>query len=86
MKTLGLVAILFFVSGCAPVKTMQELETEAAITGDWSAVEKRERLTARRDSGIDCPAGTMSFCQTYGGQESCGCIARHSMRDIFARR
>jgi hypothetical protein len=37
---LGLLLVLF---ACAPVPTLEELEDEAMLTGDWSKVEAREK-------------------------------------------
>ena len=88
MKAISLVAVLFLVGGCASVKSVEQLELEATLTGDWSAVERRERLLARRDhsAAISCPTGYVSFCKTYGFRESCGCVSRQGMREIFAGR
>ncbi len=89
MKGFGLLILLFLV-GCAHTKSLEQLENEAMLTGDWSEVEKRERLIARKAErqGIShkCPVGYISFCQTYTGHEQCGCVTRQGMRDVFAGR
>lgn len=88
MKAIAVLAVVLLVVGCAPVKTIEQLELEAAVSGDWSEVEKRERILARRNSqrGNDCPTGYVSFCKSFAGQEECGCITRQGMRDMFAGR
>ena len=88
MKVLiGLLA-LCFVIGCAPVKSLEQLEAEASVSGDWSAVEKRERILARRaaTTGPSCPEGYVSYCERFGGFERCGCVTRTSMREMLAGR
>ncbi len=49
MKCMG-VLLLSFLIGCAPVATLEELEAQAYVSGDWSEVEKRERIIARREA------------------------------------
>ena len=91
MKVFGvLILLLFFVVGCAPMKSLEQLENDAMLTGDWSAVEKRERMIARKAErqGVkhQCPVGYISFCQTFAGRDQCGCVTRQGMRDLFAGR
>lgn len=75
-------------TGCASVKTLEELEMEAAVTGDWSEVEKRERLIARRNpaAALSCPTGYVAYCEKYVGDQRCGCVSRRVMQNIFAGR
>ena len=72
----GLIALgaLLFLGGCAEMQTLEELEMLAATTGDWSAVEKRERRTAR--TAPSCPSGYISVCQSAGGPKRCGCMTQ----------
>ncbi len=88
MKVLGVLAVLFCITGCAPIKSMEQLEYEASISGDWSEVERRERIIARREEreGMSCPNGYISFCESNAGSQKCGCVTRQGMRDIFAGR
>ena len=88
MKVLGVLAVLFVLTGCSSVKSLEQLEHEASISGDWSQVEKRERILARRAErdGLNCPVGYISFCEKLGGDQKCGCVSRQGMRDIFAGR
>ena len=88
MKVLGVLAVLLLLTGCASVKSLEQLEYEASVSGDWSEVERRERVLARRaeKDGLNCPAGYVSFCDRFGGDQKCGCVSREGMRDIFAGR
>lgn len=76
MKIIG-VFILGVLAGCSSYQTLEELEEEALVTGDWSAVEERERILAKRAirHGLVCPAGSMSYCESWAGlKEKCACI------------
>jgi len=81
MKILGLLAILF-VAGCAARPSMQELETQAMFTGDWSAVNSRERSILRRQErmGTECPNNYIKYCSGTGFNPRCSCINRDSYR------
>ncbi len=54
--------LLSFLVGCAPVTTLEELEAQAYVSGDWSAVDKRERMIARREArmGPTCPGDAVA--------------------------
>lgn len=45
MKKLALLLIL---GGCASGPTLEELKQEALITGDWSEVEKKEKMIEQK--------------------------------------
>lgn len=70
----GLVAVIMLCA-CADVKTLEELEVEARETGDWSAVEKREKKLAekqaRREAG--CRGTETLLCDNIGGVSRCYC-------------
>ena len=89
MKIFGLTMLLFLV-GCAPIKSMQQLENEAMLTGDWTAVENRERAMARKAERegvkLKCPIGYVAFCQAFTARDECSCVSRSGMEDIFAWR
>ncbi len=87
MKVMLLLGV-FFLVGCVSMPTLEELEEQAFLTGDWSAVEKRERLIAKRDSmrGPKCPAGTMAYCEGRMGQKRCGCISDAELRALLSWR
>ena len=87
MKVLLLLGV-FFLVGCISMPTLEQLEEQAFLTGDWSAVEKRERLIAKRDSmrGPKCPAGTMAYCEVRLGQKRCGCISDAEVKALLSWR
>ena len=42
------VTMVVVLGGCGSYSTLEELEQEAMLTGDWSRVEQRERILAKR--------------------------------------
>ncbi|MCH8060728.1 MAG: hypothetical protein IIA11_09750 [Proteobacteria bacterium] len=46
MKLVSIIALCLLV-GCTSRPTLEELEAEALITGDWTEVENRERMDKR---------------------------------------
>ena len=76
--------VLGMAVGCAPYPTMEELETEAMQTGDWSKVESRQRAIERRAErrGPTCPSGYVAF---KDGQKDWICIPRQEMQNILKR-
>ena len=75
------VFVLFFLVGCAAQPTLDELETQAFLTGDWSAVEARERSIARRAarSGSQCPSSYIAYCENRFGSMECTCLKQNSL-------
>jgi hypothetical protein len=75
MKGIAVIA-LYLMAGCAAGPTLEELEAQALVSGDWSAVEARERAIARRKvrEGTVCPARYVSVCSNYGMPGPCTCI------------
>jgi hypothetical protein len=75
MKMLSILLISALV-GCAGQQTLEELEKEALISGDWTEVEKREQLLARKSKreGQDCPDGLTNICVEQGMKASCECL------------
>ena len=67
--------------------TLEQLEEEAMVTGDWSQVEKRERIIARRAArkGPKCPSGTVSVCNADYGRNRCSCVNQEGVRDLLAQ-
>ena len=67
---------LVILAGCSGPPTLEELEKEALVTGDWSAVEERERLLQRKQKKnvLDCPSGFTSSCFESGLSVDCKCI------------
>ena len=77
MKFVGIVALCLLV-GCTARPTLEELETEAMATGDWAAVEKRERMDRRMglvDPDNQCPNGKVLLCNKKGEHEDCECVS-----------
>ena len=75
---IGLVAILSLCA-CAEQKTLQQLEAEAVQSGDWSAVERREKrlakLQARRDA--NCKPNQTLVCETLASGTRCYCVSKY---------
>jgi len=85
---LGVALGVLFAFGCAPAPTLEELEAQAEITGDWSAVQERERLIAKRAARRppSCPGGKVSLCESTMGTLRCRCVAKDAMSSVFVRR
>ena len=85
MRVWVLLAVLCL-SGCGSLITMAELEQQALLTGDWSEVERHQRIIARRNArhGLVCPAGLIAFCPN-GNKERCSCIKKDAY-NAFANR
>lgn len=87
MKVLVLLGALAFVAvGCSAVPTLEQLEEQATLTGDWSAVEKREQVIARREArrGLQCPRGYVSYCEQHVGRSKCTCASNDALRSALA--
>ena len=70
------VLALILLTGCAGVTPLEQLEAEALVSGDWSAVNKRERLIARRNlhANLRCPPGTIGYCELFRLTKKCSCV------------
>ena len=70
------IASLMLLAACGSRPTVEQLEDEPLISGDWSKVEARERGDARtyRDSMQRCPTGNIAYCETHLDPESCKCV------------
>ena len=77
MKIIGVVLALTILSGCGTYHTLEELEDQALVSGNWSEVERRESKIAMRTgrSRVSCPVGTTFLCQRGGVAERCACVA-----------
>lgn len=72
------VLVVILLAGCAARPSLEELETEADETGDWSKVEQHkmmDRKMGRVDGEEKCDNGYVLHCQTKGEREVCGCIS-----------
>ena len=78
MKYIGLLVLTALV-GCASSPTTEELEVDAAKTGDWSAVEDRERMNEKMRvvPELKCPEHLMLICIKDGEHEECFCQPPH---------
>lgn len=85
MKQVILIVSLLILSGCGTYVPMEELRAQALSTGDWTAVERRERTIANRNArtGLGCPAGTMAMCETGVDGEECYCVDRSTASRMF---
>jgi hypothetical protein len=72
-------------SACGTTPSLEELEHQAMLTGDWSEVEKRERMIMRREArrGIECGDGMIGYCQGSFGRERCTCVTSAVVRTTF---
>ena len=77
MKILFIILLAVLV-GCSGRPTLEELEDEALVTGDWTEVEKRERsMKARNALYADqevCPATHTRVCFESGMDIDCTCM------------
>jgi hypothetical protein len=67
---------LVFVTSCSLRPTLDQLEDEASITGDWEAVERREELIKedREVSAPGCPAPLSKKCVEEQTGIQCYCL------------
>lgn len=88
MKVLVLVLAFSLIAGCSGMTPMAELEQQALLTGDWSAVEQRERILQRRKArmGSQCPSGRVAVCESFAGKNRCGCVESDNLHAILAGR
>lgn len=84
MRLIVLFAVLGL-SACGTTPSLEELEQQAMISGDWSEVEKRERMMMRREARREprCGDGMISYCQTSFGRDRCACVASAIVRNTF---
>ena len=75
MKSTLFILVVLLV-GCAPIPTMEELEQQASASGDWSEVERRERIDRMRsdDVHLTCPDGYMRVCNKETARSICECV------------
>jgi hypothetical protein len=85
VKGLVMVLALLLVAGCSSFVPMEQLEAEAMLTGDWSAVESRERLIHRRNlrADLQCPPGSIGYCDMDFGRANCTCVETEIIRSLF---
>jgi len=86
MKVVFLLTVCIL-AGCAAGPSLEQLEQRALVTGDWSAVESRERSIQRRNmfTGIQCPDGFINYCETRVATLRCACIDRRTFNSLMVR-
>ena len=85
MKVLVVLGVLFL-TGCASLQSLEQLEKQAFLTGDWSAVEQRHRIIAKRESqrAAQCRTGYIAFCEKQMGSERCSCVKHEQIRSLLS--
>jgi len=71
--------ITFFVAAsCSSRPTLEELEDEANVSGDWTAVERREELIKERleKSAPGCPGPFIKKCFEQQTGIECYCLPK----------
>lgn len=79
---------LCFVAGCASGPSLEQLERQALLTGDWSTVERREQAVERRQARdeIRCPAGQTGYCENRRLIRPCRCVDSDSVYAMLGLR
>ncbi len=80
MMTRVLLLLAFLAMGaCADKRTLEDLEKEAMETGDWSAVERREKKMAEKEArrAAGCRTTETLICETLADVQRCYCITKH---------
>lgn len=87
MKGLS-VLMLCLLAGCAARPTMEQLELQAFNSGDWSAVEQRERMQARiaKRAPVQCPARLVAVCVNQFGNKKCSCVRSSDLQMSLINR
>ncbi|MGB5335554.1 MAG: hypothetical protein WBN07_08045 [Woeseiaceae bacterium] len=82
MKGLVVIAAALLV-GCAPTKTLEELEFAALASGDWSAVEKREQNIERRkrERSVSCGSDSVPVCNERARGLVCKCWSQQDLAE-----
>ena len=88
MKILALI-LLPLLFACAPQMTLEELEDEAMVTGDWSRVEARERKIAQKNaedyaSYLCNSSGLLYYCEVSGLERRCSCQDKRAVNEILS--
>ena len=79
MRVVISIFVLSILGACAPATPLEELEQQALVTGDWSAVELRERVM-RTQLGGDLPKcleDELRVCIDEGAVEHCLCYRKY---------
>ena len=86
MRTIPVI-VLLILSGCAAQPSLEELEDEALLSGDWSKVlsheQKRERQHA--SNRLECPRYSVAVCRESGLNSKCNCVPSKGGRRYVAQ-
>lgn len=87
MKGMALM-VLLLLGGCGTYTSLEQLEATAMLTGNWSEVEKRERIIQKRKlrAGPKCPIGMISVCQSGAALNRCACVKSDIVRSLLGGR
>jgi hypothetical protein len=79
------ILLLVLLAGCGTYTPLEQLESEAFATGDWSLVERREAVISRQNarSGAHCPDRTTNYCESKFGEMRCQCVSTKALRATF---
>jgi len=85
MKTIAVLFLGFMLTGCGPTPTFEQLEDQAFLTGDWTAVERYERTAKRRQARLPqvCSPGYVSYCTDEISRSRCSCISRQTLAELW---
>ena len=86
MKGIVLIGLLLL-AGCSSMVSLEQLEAEALVSGDWSKVEQRQRIIERRNlrSSLACPPGKIGYCEVVARNERCKCVDNEVIRSLLGR-
>jgi len=81
----SLILAVCFLSGCGALQSLEQLEEQALVTGNWSAVEARERSIQRRieSAPIQCPTGYFGLCELNMAVKRCACVSGRSFNSMM---
>lgn len=82
------ILLLVLLAGCGTYTPMEQLEADAFQSGDWSLVEQRERINARRGArhGVQCPDNAINYCESRFGKTNCQCVSTKALRAALTER
>ena len=90
MKGMALLALMVLplLGGCGGLTSLEQLEATAMLTGDWTEVEKRERILERRKlrAGPQCSPGRVAVCEAGAGSERCSCVRSANLHSLLGGR
>lgn len=88
MRSTALLLLALLSCGCVSSPTLDELRHDALLSGDWSEVEKREKIQARRQARAapKCGPGRVAYCESGFAEKRCTCASRAAIRALVTRR